>query len=246
MREPVHAIWKTVEKCYGLNTASGGVELVQQFARATNSDFKSVTHLLAETGRHLWLQEQIMGLGKGVAVDHVQTGTAKPKSSALGKRKAAHELVDDMHYNMGHKWCHYCAGEHNGMNNMGPHLMAACPKMKHDLSLGVKRRNIWSLGKQGDCLPKPMSACETVQPRPPPSPSPVSPPAYMETVMTPGNGESHDTEPMGTDESITSFDVPVYAGRVKEVPIGDDLIADMAVGVNKMAVDMEQADAGLG
>ncbi|KAG3171651.1 hypothetical protein PI124_g2299 [Phytophthora idaei] len=97
-----------------------------------------------------------------------------------------------------------------------------------------------------DCLPKPVSACETVQPSPPPSPPPVSPPAYMETVMTPGNEESHDTEPMGTDVSITSFDVPVYAGRVKEVPIGDDLIADMAVGVNKMAVDMEQENAGLG
>eukprot|EP00644_Phytophthora_capsici_P003680 jgi/Phyca11/21093/fgenesh1_pg.PHYCAscaffold_82_\ len=177
MREPVHVIWRAVEKRYGLNTASGVVELVQNFERVANSDFRNISHLfqqlkvareqanrnsiealggkiisshlmlvkvLAILPGHLWgsgiefqpgdftvekvehklvaifgnkSKAQIMALGKGVAVNHVQAGAAKPKPSALGKRKGA--PVNDVHYNVGDKSCHYCAGEFNDMNDVG-------------------------------------------------------------------------------------------------------------------------------
>jgi hypothetical protein len=45
MRRPVHEIWRVAENRFGLNTASGVVELVQRFEAITASEFKSVSHL---------------------------------------------------------------------------------------------------------------------------------------------------------------------------------------------------------
>ncbi|GMF47631.1 unnamed protein product [Phytophthora fragariaefolia] len=48
MQRPVHEIWRAIERRYGLNTASGVVELVQRFEKIANSDFKSVAHLFQQ------------------------------------------------------------------------------------------------------------------------------------------------------------------------------------------------------
>ncbi|ETP53896.1 hypothetical protein F442_01253 [Phytophthora nicotianae P10297] len=40
--------------------------------------------------------------------------------------------------------CHYCAGGHNGMNNIGPHKLVDHPNHFLDWAAGVQRRNIFS------------------------------------------------------------------------------------------------------
>ncbi|KAE9045944.1 hypothetical protein PR002_g1952 [Phytophthora rubi] len=42
MQRQVHVIWGSIEKRFGLNTASGVVELVQKFDAIINSDFKTL------------------------------------------------------------------------------------------------------------------------------------------------------------------------------------------------------------
>ncbi|KAG1688326.1 hypothetical protein DVH05_003758 [Phytophthora capsici] len=42
MDEPVHVVWRLVEKQYSLSNAAGVVGLVGQFMKVVNSDFKSV------------------------------------------------------------------------------------------------------------------------------------------------------------------------------------------------------------
>ncbi|ETM30655.1 hypothetical protein L914_21668, partial [Phytophthora nicotianae] len=206
MQQPVHEIWSAVEKRYGLNTASGVVELVQRFEAIAASDFKSIAHLfqqlkaardqvnrnsadaleiglisqqltlikiLAVLPGHLWgsgisfskdeftldkvesklcaifgskSKAQIMALGSGAPVNHVEAKAAKPgklSGTALGKRKARPDPERDMHYNVGVRSCYYCGGVHNDISG-GPHFKNACAKRKHDLQLNVKRRDIWS------------------------------------------------------------------------------------------------------
>ncbi|KAG3200561.1 hypothetical protein PC128_g4507 [Phytophthora cactorum] len=48
MQKPVHEIWRAIEKRYGLNTASGVVELVQPFEAIAASDSKNVAHLFQQ------------------------------------------------------------------------------------------------------------------------------------------------------------------------------------------------------
>ncbi|KAG3129369.1 hypothetical protein C6341_g24149 [Phytophthora cactorum] len=48
IQQLVHKIWSAIEKCYGLNTASGVVELVQRFEAIAASDIKSVSHLFLQ------------------------------------------------------------------------------------------------------------------------------------------------------------------------------------------------------
>ncbi|KAE8978210.1 hypothetical protein PR003_g26618 [Phytophthora rubi] len=48
MQKPVHKIWRAIEKLYGLNTASGVVELVGKFDEIVASDFKSISHLFRQ------------------------------------------------------------------------------------------------------------------------------------------------------------------------------------------------------
>ncbi|OWY92304.1 hypothetical protein PHMEG_00038753, partial [Phytophthora megakarya] len=79
----------------------------------------------------------IYALASGKPVNH-------PKSKVLGKRKATDGPVRDGHYNYGAMKCHYCGGEHNKMNDVGPHKKADCPKLALDVAAGVYRRNIWS------------------------------------------------------------------------------------------------------
>ncbi|GMF16671.1 unnamed protein product [Phytophthora fragariaefolia] len=45
---PVYEIWRAIERRYGLNTASGVVELVQRIKKIANLDFKSVAHLFQQ------------------------------------------------------------------------------------------------------------------------------------------------------------------------------------------------------
>ncbi|GMF32064.1 unnamed protein product [Phytophthora fragariaefolia] len=103
MQRPVHEIRRAVERRYGLNTASGVVELVPIFEKISNSDFKSVAHLFQQlkaardqanrnscealkTGlisQHLmlircWRRGEISDLAKGVRVAHVDAAPAKP------------------------------------------------------------------------------------------------------------------------------------------------------------------------
>ncbi|KAJ8577904.1 hypothetical protein ON010_g1306 [Phytophthora cinnamomi] len=83
-------------------------------------------------------------LGGGKVVNHVNAAPANPKRPVLGKRKAVDGPVRDMHYNVGAMKYHYCGGEHNKMNNVGPHKMFDCSKRALDKAAGVYRRNIWS------------------------------------------------------------------------------------------------------
>ncbi|POM64118.1 Hypothetical protein PHPALM_20396 [Phytophthora palmivora] len=291
VHQPVHVIWRDIERRYGLNTADGVVALLQQFEQAVHADFKSVSHLFAwlkalkdqvnrnsgealQTGvissnllmlkvlgvlpNHLWGQAidftpteftldrveaklcvifgrkskgEIMALDGGRPVNHVQAGHAKPKRSTLGKRKATAPPGPDMHYNLGYMKCHYCAGVHNDINNIGPHKKADCLKLKQDQALGVFRRDIYAVGKAGprkpvhDPVPKmkgkakkvrrevpiqeclqaavPVDACRAVQEKAPPSPDGyVSPqPSALELPVTPGRG----TAPFDDeDESMDS------------------------------------------
>ncbi|EGZ12533.1 hypothetical protein PHYSODRAFT_336955 [Phytophthora sojae] len=48
MDEPVHVIWRVVEKQYSLSNAAGVVGLVQQFLEMVNADLKSVGQLLQD------------------------------------------------------------------------------------------------------------------------------------------------------------------------------------------------------
>ncbi|KAE9338784.1 hypothetical protein PF008_g11901 [Phytophthora fragariae] len=48
MQKPVHKIWRAIEKLYGLNTASGVVELVGKFDEIVASEFKSISHLFRQ------------------------------------------------------------------------------------------------------------------------------------------------------------------------------------------------------
>ncbi|KAE9011203.1 hypothetical protein PF005_g10754 [Phytophthora fragariae] len=91
---------------------------------------------------------KIVALDRGMPVNHVQAsaGAAKPKKSALGNRKATAQPWSgpDMHHNLGIMKCHYCAGAHNDMGNIGPHKKFDCLKMRVDRAVGVYRRDIWS------------------------------------------------------------------------------------------------------
>ncbi|OWZ10387.1 hypothetical protein PHMEG_00016764 [Phytophthora megakarya] len=86
----------------------------------------------------------IYALASGKPVNHVEVAPAKPKSKVLDKRKATYGSVRDVHYNYGTMKCHYCGGEHNKVNDVGPHRKADCPKLALDVAAGVYRRNIWS------------------------------------------------------------------------------------------------------
>ncbi|KAG6617404.1 uncharacterized protein IUM83_02610 [Phytophthora cinnamomi] len=48
MDEPVHVIWRLVEKQYSLSNAAGVVGLVRQFMEMVNTDFKSVGQLFQD------------------------------------------------------------------------------------------------------------------------------------------------------------------------------------------------------
>eukprot|EP00644_Phytophthora_capsici_P013196 jgi/Phyca11/14024/fgenesh1_pg.PHYCAscaffold_5_\ len=48
MHRPVHEIWRAIEMRYGLNAASGVIELVKRSDSIVNSDFKSVGHLFQQ------------------------------------------------------------------------------------------------------------------------------------------------------------------------------------------------------
>ncbi|KAG6580281.1 uncharacterized protein IUM83_19289 [Phytophthora cinnamomi] len=89
-------------------------------------------------------KSEIWALASGKAVNHLNAAPANPKGPVLGKRKAVDGPVRDLHYNNGAMNCHYCGGEHNKMNNVGPHKMINCPKRALDKAAGVHRRNIWS------------------------------------------------------------------------------------------------------
>ncbi|POM68887.1 Hypothetical protein PHPALM_14892 [Phytophthora palmivora] len=281
VHQPVHVIWRGIERRYGLNTAAGVVGLLQQFEQAVHADFKSVSHLFArlkalkdqvnrnsgealQTGvissyllmlkvlgvlpNHLCGQAidftpaeftldrveaklcaifgrkskgEIMLLDGGRPVNHVQAGHVKPKRSALGKRKATVPPGPDMHYNLGYMKCHYCAGVHNDINNIGPHKKADCLKLKQDQALGVFRRDIYAVGKAGprkpvhepvpkmkgkakkvrrevpiqECLQAavPVDACRVVQEKAPLSPDGfVSPPPIVNAVDVDAKDKSQD------------------------------------------------------
>ncbi|ETL77448.1 hypothetical protein L917_21607 [Phytophthora nicotianae] len=66
---------------------------------------------------------EIMDPARGKVVNRISAVPTKQNGSALGKRKASSEPDQDRHYNQGWMKCHYCAGGHNGMNNIGPHKL---------------------------------------------------------------------------------------------------------------------------
>ncbi|OWZ01274.1 LOW QUALITY PROTEIN: hypothetical protein PHMEG_00027375, partial [Phytophthora megakarya] len=87
-------------------------------------------------------KSEIYALVSGKSVNHVEAAPAKTKSKVLGKRKATVGPVRDVRYNYGAMKCHYCGGEHNKMNAVGPHRKADCPKWALDVAAGVYRRNM--------------------------------------------------------------------------------------------------------
>ncbi|KAE9290419.1 hypothetical protein PF008_g25608 [Phytophthora fragariae] len=153
MQRPVHVIWGSIEKRFGLNTASGVVELVQKFDAIINSDFKTLgllfqelkmardmanrnsrdalgtslisqqfmlIKLLAVLSNHLWessikftadefttekvesslcaifgtkRRAEIVALGKGVHVNHVDAGAAK-RPAPWGREKPGLSWVE--------------------------------------------------------------------------------------------------------------------------------------------------------
>ncbi|GMF18789.1 unnamed protein product [Phytophthora fragariaefolia] len=76
-------------------------------------------------------KSEILFLASGKVVNHVKATSPKlkrsmplkPKVSGLGKRKTVDEPRPDLPYNLGAMKCHYCAGYHNTVNNVGPHKM---------------------------------------------------------------------------------------------------------------------------
>ncbi|KAG6620366.1 uncharacterized protein IUM83_16373 [Phytophthora cinnamomi] len=135
MDDPVQVIWKLVEKQYSISNAAGVVGLVRQFMEVSDK-------LNAVFGTKS--QYKICFFASGKVVNHVNAAPANPKRPVLGKRKAVDGPVRDMHYNVGAMKYHYCGGEHNKMNNVGPHKMFDCSKRALDKAAGVYRRNIWS------------------------------------------------------------------------------------------------------
>ncbi|KAL3667398.1 hypothetical protein V7S43_007624 [Phytophthora oleae] len=89
-----------------------------------------------------------MAIGSSRPVNHVHAGNSKPKPPVLGKRKAQPAPMKDVHYNYGSMKCRYCFGNHNDMDNTGPHKLPDCPKRARDLLAGVKRPRTQAASKE--------------------------------------------------------------------------------------------------
>ncbi|OWZ18673.1 hypothetical protein PHMEG_0007199 [Phytophthora megakarya] len=85
-------------------------------------------------------KSKIYALASAKLVNHVEAVPAKLKSKVLGKPKAFDRLWAMCTTIM----CHYCGGEHNKMNGIGPHRKVNGPKLALDVVAGVDHRNIWS------------------------------------------------------------------------------------------------------
>ncbi|POM72377.1 LOW QUALITY PROTEIN: Hypothetical protein PHPALM_10913, partial [Phytophthora palmivora] len=205
---------------------------------------------------------EIMALDGGRPVNHVQAGHAKPKRSALGKRKATAPPGPDIHYNLG-------ATNHNDINNIGPHKKADCLKLKQDQALGVFCRDIYAVGRAGprkpvhDPVPKmkgkakkvrrevpiqeclqaavPVDACRAVQEKAPPSPDGYvsPPPSALELPVTPGRGTApfdDEDEPMDSVVKAVDVDAKDKSQDGSQQSDGDEAMEEKAVEVNNQGI----------
>ncbi|GMF36374.1 unnamed protein product [Phytophthora fragariaefolia] len=163
------------------------------------------------------------------------SGTAKLSGSVLGKRKVPSVPGQDLHYNLGAMRCHYCAGVHNNMNDIGPPMKFQWPK--HE---GYRQEKSQG-GQKGDTHRR-LSAIEgAMQGR------------ADDSVTTSNGGTGATTsptvfvtsppgtlEPKDTNEPMEQFDVPVNAGSViTSQPLGPEAIAETARGIESMVVKLE-------
>ncbi|KAE8990800.1 hypothetical protein PF005_g14359 [Phytophthora fragariae] len=157
---------------------------------------------------------EIMALGKGVHVSHVDAGAAKPTAAPWGREKP------------GLSWF-------NHLDNIVPHNKVDCPKRKLDQSskVPVFRRNILKPGfktergmngasQKGQAKAKgqgkPKAKAKAKKERP----SVIA--QLNQTPVTPGSSDLLDVEPMDTDELMSEFDIGANAGRMEiaRCPIG--------------------------
>ncbi|KAE9360410.1 hypothetical protein PR003_g232 [Phytophthora rubi] len=193
--------------------------------------------LLAVLPNHL--RAEIVALGKGVHVNHVDAGAAKPTASALGKRKARTELGRDDHHNLGWRRCYYCIGEFNHLDNIYPHNKVDCPKRKLDQSskVPVFRRNILKPGFKTECdmngatqkgqakakvQGKAKAKAKAKKERPSavaqlnvPADAVHADTPASSSLQTPGSSDLLDVEPMDTDELMSEFDIGANAGHME-------------------------------
>ncbi|OWY94133.1 hypothetical protein PHMEG_00036225 [Phytophthora megakarya] len=172
VQQPVHLIWRDVEKRFGLNTVAGVVGLVQQFDEAVNVDFKSFIHPFArlkilkdqvnrnssealKTGVILsnLLMIKVLGVlpnhlwGQAITVlsGEFTPDRVEPKLCAIFGSKSKGEI---MALGSARPVNHVHTGNNKlkqpvlGKHNTGPHKFVDCPKRARDLVAGVKRRDI--------------------------------------------------------------------------------------------------------
>ncbi|POM81689.1 Hypothetical protein PHPALM_307 [Phytophthora palmivora] len=159
--------------------------------------------------------------------------------------------------------CHYCAGVHNDINNIGPHKKADCLKLKQDQAL-----DIYAVGNAGprkpahepvpkmkgkakkvrrevpihECLQAavPVDACRAVQEKAPPSPDGyVSPPSSaFELPVTSGRGTApFDDEDEPMDSVVNAVDVDAKDKRDRsQQSDGDETMEEKSVEVNNQGI----------
>ncbi|GMF54998.1 unnamed protein product [Phytophthora fragariaefolia] len=132
-----------------------------------------------------------------VPVNHaasVGAGGKRAPTKKLGKRKGG---IDEAA-------CFYCKGKYNAMGGVGPHFKQDCPKRKHDMALGVGRKDIHS-------EPKPLKTRKTDHARvqkvqPAKQEVPVEIPMDAASLRKLSNSQSDTTE-------TTSKDLPATPER---------------------------------
>ncbi|OWY95223.1 hypothetical protein PHMEG_00034830 [Phytophthora megakarya] len=235
-----YALWRLVDKQYGLSNAAGVGGLAKRFDEIVNADFKSGS-AQAFVGK-----SEIFALASGKLVNHVEAAPAKPKSKVLGKRKATDGPVCDVHYNYGAMKYHYCGGEHNKMNDS--RLSAKLRKPPHEPTpkmtgkgkgKGKKARREIPLEECQQPTDVTADACDaTLATLSSPAPS-ISPPAGTWNPPKPERdqvmlGVQGSDEPM--DSVFAQRSISVNGGHVKDAA---DQNGPLQPGEQQIALNLE-------
>ncbi|KAG3232412.1 hypothetical protein PI124_g22504 [Phytophthora idaei] len=254
MQRPVHEIWRAVEKRYGLNTASGVVELVEIFERIVNSDFKSVAHLVQQlkAARDQANRNSSEALRTGSAImftpEEFTTECVETKLTVIfgGKSRAEiNALAKGMHVNdvdaaptkpkggaLGKRKAFNGPDMHSNLGIMSRRVRSdhyePTPKTKGKGKFQAERKEM----PTEDCLPKGVP-CKAVQ---------AKQPASSVLSLTPPSGTF---DAMDTDEPMELFDIAANHGDVNAPGIvADQAMQTTAQELDQMAMELEDMDAG--